>query len=148
MKIVAVMRKRTYRRQPQRGVAFLRYGTISASKKSLRRSKSARTRPGHGGAGCEEQGMFDPARLVFIDETSTNTAPCGFEAAARAASIRSISVPALGIEQRSPSSPACAARATAAPFVLDGSMNATSFMAYLKRCSAPQPQARRYRDAG
>ena len=33
-----------------------------------------------------EQGMFDPARLVFIDETSTNTAMVGFEAAARAAS--------------------------------------------------------------
>jgi hypothetical protein len=32
-----------------------------------------------------EQGMFDPARLVFIDETSTTPPWFGFEAAARAA---------------------------------------------------------------
>ena len=41
-----------------------------------------------------------------------------------------------GIGRRSLSSPACAA-AHVAPFMLDGPMNATSFMAYLKRCLVP-----------
>src|SRR5258705_4803038 len=49
--------------------------TRSASKKSLRaaeqeRSDVARARR----RWMREQGMFDPARLVFIDETCTNTA--------------------------------------------------------------------------
>ena len=33
-----------------------------------------------------EQGMFDPARLAFIDETSTNTAMVRLRGRARAAS--------------------------------------------------------------
>src|SRR3954470_23236306 len=48
---------------------------MSASKKSLqaaeqKRADVARARR----RWMREQGMFDPARLVFIDETSTNTA--------------------------------------------------------------------------
>ena len=50
-------------------------GTISASKKTLYAAEQngadvARARR----RWTREQGMFDPARLVFIDETCTNTA--------------------------------------------------------------------------
>src|SRR6202167_6565459 len=57
---------------PQCGASF--GGTISASKKTLRaaerkRADVARARR----RWMREQGMFDPARLVFIDETAANT---------------------------------------------------------------------------
>jgi hypothetical protein len=47
-----------------------------------------------------EQGMFDPTQLVFIDETSTNTAtafPVGVLLAAewRGAAVRQVNVSAL-----------------------------------------------------
>src|ERR1700688_4660830 len=58
---------------PQCGASF--GVTISASKKTLRaaerkRADVARARR----RWMREQGLFDPARLVFIDETCTNTA--------------------------------------------------------------------------
>src|ERR1035441_6743868 len=49
--------------------------TISASKKSLRAAEQERADVARARRRwMREQGMFDPARLVFIDETSTNTA--------------------------------------------------------------------------
>src|ERR1700693_2833961 len=49
--------------------------TISASKKSLRAAEQERVDVARARRRwMREQGMFDPARLVFIDETSTNTA--------------------------------------------------------------------------
>ena len=50
-------------------------GTISASKKSLRAAEQERMDVARARRRwMREQGMFDLARLVFIDETSTNTA--------------------------------------------------------------------------
>src|ERR1700726_1985830 len=50
-------------------------GTMSASKKSLRAAEQQRADVVRARRRwMREQGMFDPARLVFIDETSTNTA--------------------------------------------------------------------------
>ena len=80
--------------------------------------------------------MFDPARLVFIDETSTNTAmvrprgrcPRG---------IRLIDHVPHGHWKTITFIAGLRRRGMVAPFVLDGPMNATSFMAYLKRCLAP-----------
>jgi hypothetical protein len=61
------------RRQSQRGVALLQRHKISF-KKSLRaaeqeRANAARARR----RWMREEGMFDPARLVFLDETATST---------------------------------------------------------------------------
>src|SRR5271167_3445593 len=50
-------------------------GIMSASKKSLRAAEQERADVARARRRwMREQGMFDPARLVFIDETSTNTA--------------------------------------------------------------------------
>ena len=68
--IVAAMRKRTDRRQPQRGVALLSAAQYQRSKKSLRAAEQQRADVARARRRwMREQGMFDPARLVFIDES-------------------------------------------------------------------------------
>jgi transposase len=83
-----------------------------------------------------EQGMFDPARLVFIDETSTNTAMVRLRGRCPRG-IRLIDHVPHGHWKTITFIAGLRRRAMVAPFVLDGPMNATSFMAYLKRCLAP-----------
>ena len=74
--IVAAMRKRRIAGSRSRCGGSLLAAT-SASKKTLyaaeqKRADVARARR----RWMREQGMFDPARLVFIDETCTNTEVC------------------------------------------------------------------------
>ena len=64
-----------------------------------------------------EQGMFDPARLVFIDETAANTK---MVAALRRNGMR-------------------------ASCTVDGSMNGKKFLALCRTVSGPDPQAQGYR---
>ena len=94
-----------------------------------------------------EQGMFDPARLVFIDETSTNTAMVRLRGRCPRGSRLIDHVPhghwktitfVAGLRRR----------AMVAPFVLDGPMNATILLAYLEAMSCSHPQARRHCDHG
>jgi len=80
--------------------------------------------------------MFDPARLVFIDETSTNTAMVRLRGRC-SRGIRLIDHVPHGHWKTITFIAGLRRRAMVAPFVLDGPMNATSFMAYLKRCLAP-----------
>ena len=83
-----------------------------------------------------EQGAFDPARLVFIDETSTNTAmvrlrgrcPRGIPLIDHVPHAHWKTITFVAGLRR---------RAMVAPLVLDGPMNATAFVAYLKRCLVP-----------
>ena len=83
-----------------------------------------------------EQGMFDPARLVFIDETSTNTAMARLRGRCSRGIRLTDHVP-HGHWKTITFIAGLRRRAMVAPFVLDGPMNATSFMAYLKQCLAP-----------
>jgi len=83
-----------------------------------------------------EQGMFDPARLVFIDETSTNTAMVRLRGRCPRG-IRLIDHVPHGHWKTITFIAGLRRRAMVAPFVLDGPMNTTSFMAYLKRCLIP-----------
>jgi transposase len=83
-----------------------------------------------------EQGMFDPARLVFVDETCTSTnmvrlrgrAPRGERLIGYAphGHWKTITFVA-GLRQRG----------IVAPFVLEGAMNGPMFLAYVKQCLAP-----------
>jgi transposase len=83
-----------------------------------------------------EQGMFDPARLVFIDETSTNTAmvrlrgrcPRGERLIGRAPQghWKTITFVA-GLRHDK----------MVAPLVLDGPMTRAAFLAYIEQCLAP-----------
>jgi len=80
--------------------------------------------------------MFDPARLVFIDETSTNTAmgrlrgrcPRGIRLTDHVPHGHWKTITFIAGLRR---------RAMVAPLVLDGPMNATSFMTYLEHCLVP-----------
>jgi transposase len=83
-----------------------------------------------------EQGMFDPARLVFIDETSTNTAMVRLRGRCPRG-IRLIDRVPHGHWKTITFVAGLRRRAMVAPFVLDGPMNATAFMAYLERCLVP-----------
>ena len=105
-------------------------------KACAQRSSSERMWSAPGGAGCEEQGMFDPARLVFIDETSTNTAMVRLRGRCPRGIRLTDHVP-HGHWKTITFIAGLRRRAMVAPFVLDGPMNATSFMAYLKQCLAP-----------
>ena len=83
-----------------------------------------------------EQGMFDPARLVFIDETSTNTAMVRFEARCSRGERLIGRVPqghwktitfVAGLRHDK----------MVAPFVVDGPMTRATFLAYLEQCLRP-----------
>ncbi len=80
--------------------------------------------------------MFDPARLVFIDETSTNTAMVRLRGRC-SRGIRLIDHVPHGHWKTMTFIAGLRRRAMVAPFVLDGPMNATSFMAYLEQCLVP-----------
>ena len=83
-----------------------------------------------------EQGLFDPARLVFLDETATATNMVRLRGRCRRGERLIDRVPhghwktvtfVAGLRRR----------AMVAPLVLDGPMNATTFVAYLKECLVP-----------
>lgn len=83
-----------------------------------------------------EQGMFDPARLVFIDETSTNTSMvrlCGRAPRGE----RLISHAPLGQWKMITFVGGLRQRGVTAPFVIEGAMNGPVFLAYVRRCLAP-----------
>jgi transposase len=112
-------------------------GTTSVLKKSLyaaeqKRAEVARARR----RWMREQGMFDPARLVFIDETCTNTAmvrrygrcPRG---------ERLIGYAPHGHWKTITFVAGLRMRGMTAPFVLEGAMNGPMFLLYVKRCLVP-----------
>ena len=83
-----------------------------------------------------EQGMFDPARLVFIDETSTNTAMVRLRGRCSRGERLIGRVPqghwktitfVAGLRHDK----------MVAPFVVDGPMTRATFLAYLEQCLRP-----------
>ena len=90
---------------------------------------------------------LDPARLVFIDETGTNTAMARRYGRARRGERLVAAVPhghwktttfVAGLRQG----------AITAPCVIDQPMNGVIFRAYVEQMLAPKSLARRYRDHG
>jgi len=80
--------------------------------------------------------MFDPARLVFIDETCTNTKMVRL----RGRSLRGerlIGYAPQGHWKTITFVAGLRVRGMTAPFVLDGAMNGAMFLAYVKRCLVP-----------
>jgi transposase len=83
-----------------------------------------------------EQGMLDPARLVFIDETCTSTATVRL----RGRSLRSkrlVGYAPHGHRKTMTFVAGLRLRGMTAPFVLDGAMNGPMFLAYLNQCLVP-----------
>ena len=83
-----------------------------------------------------EQGMFDPARLVFIDETAANTkmvrlygrCPRGERLIDRVPQGHWKTITFVAALRRN---------GMRAPCTVDGSMNGAKFLAYVKQCLAP-----------
>jgi transposase len=111
--------------------------TMSALKKSLhaeeqKRADVARARR----RWIREQGLLDPARLVFIDETATSTNMVRLRGRCPRGQRLVASVPhghwktitfVAGLRHDG----------IVAPFVLDGAMNGPAFLAYIEQCLAP-----------
>ncbi len=83
-----------------------------------------------------QQGMFDPARLVFIDETSTNTAMVRLRGRAPRGE-RLIGYAPHGAWKTVTFVGALRQRGMTAPFVIEGAMNGPVFLAYVKQCLVP-----------
>ena len=82
-----------------------------------------------------EQGIFDPARLAFIDETAANPnvrlcdrCPCGERLIGRVPQGHWKTITFVAALRRN---------GMRAPCAVDGSMNGAKFLAYVKQCLAP-----------
>src|SRR5215472_155967 len=111
--------------------------TTSALKKTLyaaeqKRADVARARR----RWMREQGMFDPARLVFIDETSTTTAMVRLRGRSPRGK-RLIGYAPHGHWKTITFVAGLRKRGMTAPFVLEGAMNGPMFLAYVKQCLVP-----------
>jgi transposase len=83
-----------------------------------------------------EQGMFEPARLVFIDETSTNTSMVRLRGRCPRGE-RLIGYAPHGHWKTLTFVAGLRQRAMVATFVIEGAMNGQMFLAYVKQCLAP-----------
>jgi transposase len=83
-----------------------------------------------------EQGMLDPARLVFIDETWTNTAMVRLRGRSPSGE-RLVDYAPHGHWKIMTFVGGLRLRGMIAPFVLDGAMNGSLFLAYVKQCLVP-----------
>ena len=83
-----------------------------------------------------EQGMFDPARLVFIDETWTNTSMVRLRGRGLRGE-RLIGYAPHGNWKTLTFVAGLRHRAVVAPFVLEGAINGSMFLAYVKQALVP-----------
>jgi transposase len=83
-----------------------------------------------------EQGLFDPARLVFIDETCTNTAMVRLRGRA-VRGERLVDYAPHGAWKTVTFVGALRQRGMTAPFVIEGAMNGPAFLTYVKHCLVP-----------
>ena len=134
--IVAAMRKRRIAGSRSAVWQFFKRHNISF-KKCLRAAEQeqadvARARR----RGMREQGMFDSARLVFIDETSTSTNMVRLRGRCRRGE-RLISRVPHGHWKTITFVAGLRHDKLTAPFVVDGPMTRAAFLAYIEQCLAP-----------
>src|SRR5262249_53215057 len=120
----------------------------SASKKTLyaaeqKRAEVARERR----RWMRRQGMFDPAQLVFIDESWTNTSMVRLRGRCPRGE-RLIGYAPLGYWKTITFVAGLRVRTMVAPFVVEGAMNGPMFLGLREAMSRSHAQARRYRDHG
>jgi transposase len=134
--IVAAMRKRriagsrsaVWRFFARRNISFKK--TLYAAEQKRADVARARRR------WMREQGMFDPARLVFIDETCTNTAMVRLRGRAPRGE-RLVDYAPHGHWKTITFVGGLRQRGMTAPFVLEGAINGPMFLAYVKQCLVP-----------
>jgi transposase len=134
--IVAAMRKRriagsrsaVWRFFARRNISFKK--TLYAAEQKRADVARARRR------WMREQGMFDPARLVFIDETCTSTAMVRLRGRAPRGE-RLVGYAPHGHWKTITFVGGLRQRGMIAPFVLEGAINGPMFLAYVKQCLVP-----------
>jgi len=134
--IVAAMRKRriagsrsaVWRFFARRNISFKK--TLYAAEQKRADVARARRR------WMREQGLFDPARLVFIDETCTNTAMVRLRGRAPRGE-RLVGYAPHGHWKTITFVGGLRQRGMTAPFVLEGAINGPMFLAYVKQCLVP-----------
>src|SRR6201987_2326240 len=111
--------------------------TRSASKKSLRAAEQERADVARARRRwMREQGMFDPARLVFLDETATSTTMVRLRGRCPRGERLIDHVP-HGHWKMITFVAALRRNGMRAPCTVDGSMNGAKFLAYVEQCLAP-----------
>src|SRR5215467_14634800 len=122
-----------------------RYGgsfsvTRSRSKKALRAAEQERADVARARRRwMREQGMFDPARLVFIDETSANTKMVRLYGRC-ARGERLVGHVPQGHWKTITFVAALRRHGMTAPQTIDGSMTGKKFLTYVEQCLAPTPK--------
>lgn len=131
--VVAAMRKRRIAGSRSAVWRFFARHNISFKKtlyaEEQKRADVARVRR----RWMREQGMFDPARLVFIDETCTNTAMVRLRGRAPRGE-RLIDYAPHGAWKTVTFVGALRQRGMTAPFVIEGAMNGPIFLDYVRQC--------------
>jgi transposase len=135
--ILAALRRQGIRTSQTALWRFLDRQNITRKKKTLhaaeqKREDVARARR----KWIREQGLLDPAKLVFIDETSVNTnmvrlygrAPCG---------VRLVDHVPFGHWETMTFVSALRHDGMVAPMLIEGPMNGELFLAYVEQCLVP-----------
>src|SRR5262245_31091947 len=111
--------------------------TRSLSKKSLRAAEQERADVARARRRwMREQGMFDPARLVFVDETAANTKMVRLSGRCPHGERLIGHVP-QGHWKTITFVAALRRNGMRAPCTVDGSMSGSKFLAYVQQCLAP-----------
>jgi transposase len=137
VEMVAALRKRRIKTSRSALWRFLDRHNITLKKKSLQaaerqRADVARARR----RWIREQGMLDPARLVFIDETAVSTNLVRLNGRAPRGERVIGSVP-LGTWETITFVAALRHNQMTAPMVVEGAMNGEMFLAYVEQCLVP-----------
>src|SRR6201984_2573491 len=112
-------------------------GTKSASKKSLRAAEQERADVARARRRwMREQGLLNPARLVFIDETATSTNMVRLRGRC-ARGMRLVGYAPHGHWKTITFVAGLRHDQMVAPFVLEGPMNGLTFVEYVKQCLVP-----------
>ena len=83
-----------------------------------------------------EQGLLDPARLAFVDETAVNTSMARLYGRGPRG-MRVVDHVPFGVWQTVTFVAALRENKMVAPMILDGAMNGETFLAYVKQCLVP-----------
>ena len=135
--ILAALRKQGIHARQTALWGFLVRHNITRKKKSLRAAEQKRKDVVRARRKwIREQGLLDPAKLVFIDETSVNTnmvrlygrCPCG---------VRLVDHVPFGHWETMTFVSALRHDAMVAPMLIEGPMNGELFLAYVEQCLVP-----------
>lgn len=138
--MVAVLRKRGIRTSRSALWRFLGRHNITRKKKSLHASEQHREDVARARRKwIREQGLLDPARLVFIDETSVNTSMVRLYGRALQG-VRLVDHVPFGDWNTMTFVSALRHDKMVAPAVFKGAMNGEMFLAYVKQCLVPTLQ--------